>query len=294
MKTKATLPRVLPLLLAAALGAQEKKADTTKPKPATGSKSSKSTLTVPKSATGRSGRGINIGSLFGPTKDGVEGEHQKLSQQYMRATLGWHKARVDKMRAEGKQPASFSFGSVPKIIEEWAPQFMATAKKYKGKDAAMPFLGWCLYVDRRPHNKTTAAAIEALHAEPLSGPKCAATLARLANLEPVLGDDFDAHLARLFKSTKTDEVKAALFCARAKVRAGRKSTALAIADYKKVLELAPKTAFAESARGALNGLTILAIGMPAPEIEGKDLDGTPFKLSDYRGKAVMLSFWGHW
>ncbi|MCR9245427.1 MAG: redoxin domain-containing protein [bacterium] len=32
----------------------------------------------------------------------------------------------------------------------------------------------------------------------------------------------------------------------------------------------------------------------APEIEGVDFDGTRFRLSDYRGKVVMLDFWGHW
>jgi hypothetical protein len=34
----------------------------------------------------------------------------------------------------------------------------------------------------------------------------------------------------------------------------------------------------------------LAIGQTAPEIEGKDLDGCPLKLSDYRGKVVLLVF----
>jgi cytochrome oxidase Cu insertion factor (SCO1/SenC/PrrC family) len=37
-----------------------------------------------------------------------------------------------------------------------------------------------------------------------------------------------------------------------------------------------------------------AIGKPAPEIEGEDIDGNPFKLSDYRGKVVVLDFWGNW
>jgi hypothetical protein len=32
----------------------------------------------------------------------------------------------------------------------------------------------------------------------------------------------------------------------------------------------------------------------APEISGQDLDGAPFKLSDYRGKVVLLDFWGDW
>ena len=37
-----------------------------------------------------------------------------------------------------------------------------------------------------------------------------------------------------------------------------------------------------------------AFGRAAPEIEGQDLDGVRFKLSDYRGKVVVLDFWGNW
>lgn len=36
------------------------------------------------------------------------------------------------------------------------------------------------------------------------------------------------------------------------------------------------------------------LNTPAPEIEGVDLDGVRFKLSDYRGKVVLLSFSGEW
>ena len=48
---------------------------------------------------------------------------------------------------------------------------------------------------------------------------------------------------------------------------------------------------------AENGLFVmrhLSVGKVAPEITGQDIDGRPFKLSDYRGKVVMLSFWAHW
>jgi hypothetical protein len=38
----------------------------------------------------------------------------------------------------------------------------------------------------------------------------------------------------------------------------------------------------------------ILVGKPAPEIEGEDLDGKKFKLSDYRGKVVLLDFWGNW
>jgi hypothetical protein len=38
----------------------------------------------------------------------------------------------------------------------------------------------------------------------------------------------------------------------------------------------------------------LSVGKVAPDIEAEDIDGQKFKLSDYRGKVVLLDFWGHW
>lgn len=38
----------------------------------------------------------------------------------------------------------------------------------------------------------------------------------------------------------------------------------------------------------------LKVGEVAPDIVGEDLDGVKFKLSDYRGKVVLLDFWGYW
>jgi hypothetical protein len=38
----------------------------------------------------------------------------------------------------------------------------------------------------------------------------------------------------------------------------------------------------------------LSVGKVAPQIQGEDVDGKPFSLSDYRGKVVVLDFWGNW
>ena len=50
----------------------------------------------------------------------------------------------------------------------------------------------------------------------------------------------------------------------------------------------------EAAASALFELKNLSVGKVAPDIVGEDLDGTPMKLSDYRGKVVVLDFWGDW
>jgi hypothetical protein len=55
-----------------------------------------------------------------------------------------------------------------------------------------------------------------------------------------------------------------------------------------------KVALGELAERELFALRHLQPGKPAPEIEGEDIDGVKFKLSDYRGKVVLLDFWGHW
>jgi len=50
----------------------------------------------------------------------------------------------------------------------------------------------------------------------------------------------------------------------------------------------------DRAQAELRELRDLTVGKAAPEISGEDLDGVAFRLSDYRGKVVLLDFWGNW
>ena len=59
-------------------------------------------------------------------------------------------------------------------------------------------------------------------------------------------------------------------------------------------EFGDRTELKQMAEDTLFQFEHLSVGRIAPEIEGKDLDGESFKLSDYRGKVVMLDFWGNW
>jgi len=51
---------------------------------------------------------------------------------------------------------------------------------------------------------------------------------------------------------------------------------------------------ADNARPLRFQLSKLAVGKAAPEIEADDLDGVPFRLTQYRGKVVVLTFWATW
>jgi peroxiredoxin len=65
-----------------------------------------------------------------------------------------------------------------------------------------------------------------------------------------------------------------------------------ILNYLTVLERQPD--LRAPAAGAKYMMTSLSVGQAAPEITGRDLDGLPFSLSDYRGKVVLLMFSGDW
>jgi thiol-disulfide isomerase/thioredoxin len=55
-----------------------------------------------------------------------------------------------------------------------------------------------------------------------------------------------------------------------------------------------KRTLGQEAEARLDDIFNLAVGKPAPEIEGTTVEGKPLKLSDYKGKVVALVFWGTW
>jgi RNA polymerase sigma factor (sigma-70 family) len=50
----------------------------------------------------------------------------------------------------------------------------------------------------------------------------------------------------------------------------------------------------DAAKRGLFALRHLGLGKTAPDVEGEDLDGKRFQLSEYRGRVVVLVFCGHW
>lgn len=54
------------------------------------------------------------------------------------------------------------------------------------------------------------------------------------------------------------------------------------------------TPIATQAKKDLQDSEVRGIGKITPEIKGEDIDAKEFKISDYRGKVVLLDFWGHW
>jgi hypothetical protein len=52
--------------------------------------------------------------------------------------------------------------------------------------------------------------------------------------------------------------------------------------------------YSQAAAGLLFALENLAVGKPCPDFQANDAEGASFKLSDYKGKVVLVDFWGFW
>lgn len=80
---------------------------------------------------------------------------------------------------------------------------------------------------------------------------------------------------------------------RDRVRAEAKKTLRTVVDKYADVDAGRRNA-GDWASGVLFEVEHLAVGLPVPDLEGEDLEGAAFKLSDYRGKVVFLDFWAHW
>jgi thiol-disulfide isomerase/thioredoxin len=67
-----------------------------------------------------------------------------------------------------------------------------------------------------------------------------------------------------------------------------------VSSYADVRRFGRHPTIGELAKTALADLRTVGIGKPAPDLDGMDLDGKPLRLSDYRGKVVVVAFWATW
>ena len=80
----------------------------------------------------------------------------------------------------------------------------------------------------------------------------------------------------------------------AKAEQGFEAVLRDYADCPRLMKDSDPRTLGQEAQQELYELRYLRVGKLAPEVEGEDVDGRRFKLSDYRGKVVMIDFWGDW
>jgi thiol-disulfide isomerase/thioredoxin len=101
-------------------------------------------------------------------------------------------------------------------------------------------------------------------------------------------------LRKVAEKSPDPEVRGTATLALAKRLAGSNHTAEAEKLLEQLLKDKQLAKLHGSAKDVLFDLQHLAVGKVVPEVEGVDLDDKAMKLSDYRGKVVMLVFWATW
>jgi hypothetical protein len=187
----------------------------------------------------------------------------------------------------------------------FARRFLEAAAVHAGTESAIPYLVWV--VQRGPEPLATAAMTTLMDAH-VASPEVRLAVARIGGLKHVFGAEQSLRwLDRVLAQSRDPHVLAQAHYTRAAMHVGTRAVATsdelrrnAIAHLDQARELLAKVP--KDAARALVGLVDdlldearrLEPGLPAPDIEGTDLDGVPFKLSDFRGKVVLLDFWGDW
>jgi hypothetical protein len=176
--------------------------------------------------------------------------------------------------------------------QKYAPKFLEVAKKFPSDPAAYDALAWvCGNAAGSAEGKEATAIVLKDHIKN----------EKLGVLTPHLGagPDGEKTLRRIVAESPHKDVQGFATLRLAQLlKEGNKAEAIklfeqVIAKYADVKFY--DGAIGKMAKGELNELRgLLEVGKPALEIAGEDIDGTKFKLSDYRGKVVMLDFWGHW
>jgi hypothetical protein len=236
----------------------------------------------------------------------------------------------DALRAEMRQASDDFMKSLPRAddgsitgtdedfardpVPGFLPRFLELGRRAGATEAGARALETALSLAGRARDQGGGREVqreiaELLLARFVDTPHMARAAGAFGSLRYSLGSaEAEGYLRRTLEGTTVPDVKAAATFELARVLhdteltpgeshmngTPRTDPAPARALFEALLRDHPDSEPAKRAKGFLFELDHLQVGMVAPDIEAVDQDGMPFKLSDYRGKVVLLVFWGFW
>jgi hypothetical protein len=227
-------------------------------------------------------------------------ELQQIKSEFESARKNFEKAYEAAKTDEERQKASELYPQGPK----YAPRVLAVAKKAEGTPVELEALLWVL--DQAYYDQTIAThAVDILLRRYAESKEIAPAIRRMTYSQATNTETF---LRKVIEKNPNQNVKGAATFTLAcylKDNHGAQHTnnpkeaeelfEKVISDYSGKQDPGTDAEdLATQAKKQLYELRNLAIGKVAPEIEGEDVEGKKFKLSDHRGKIVVLDFWGDW
>ncbi len=228
-----------------------------------------------------------------------EAAYQELARGLQKAIEEWRADAKKKAEQAQKSGAPMVAMSMRPPTAEFVAKAQQLAAQFAGQDAAIPFL---TFVCKNATSERDAVkqALQTLTKDHSESPQIVAVLPflEMAAVRFNAFADVRKLLDEVVVGTALVDVKAQALIARGTLRlmaaANDADRAAAKADLKAVAEITENADLLGEAAGVLFELENLQVGCKAPDIVAKDTEGVEFKLSDYRGKVILLDFWGFW
>jgi len=185
---------------------------------------------------------------------------------------------------------------------EFRGEFEAFARQHEGQDIAVPALLWVFRIAQDKDGKL--GVLRTLSELYMESPGMSDVASELRYASDTLGADaVRKTLGDIVEFSSHEKARGtalyvlgSVLLSEAKTEAekseGRKCLERVIAEFGQVATRGGT--LGQEAEGWLFELDHLQIGMLAPDFEAVDENGTKWKLSDYRGKVVVVDFWGYW
>ena len=242
---------------------------------------------------------VSLAVFIGTSRAGEDKQtSQSPAEAYKALVARYRKAQTDFFKAyraakTQEEKLRVFRESYPKPAD-FARQFMKIAEEHPDDPAAVQALVWV--ITRAGSTQEGRKALTIFMNRHLNDPKAGEVCLSLVYSSHESAEDL---MRAVLKENKDRRAQGLACYALAQYLQRHRKTKEAEELFERVAkEFGDITAYGrplgDRAKGALNEIRNLAIGKMAPEIEGEDIDGKRFKLSDYRGKVVVLDFWGHW
>jgi hypothetical protein len=217
----------------------------------------------------------------------------------MSAIVAEWRAVISEARAASEAGDKEAMDAIPMRpdFSALAPKFEQAAADYAGSDDAVAFLMWMLTQGGEDAGKKAIVTLTSAHAG-------SALLAEYGGMFPNLDRMCSEEAAQAFIAAVKAENKnidVIGWVTLTQLGDTVNNAELDSDEYKsarkELLGIAEKVESDElrdKIQGSIDLREKFGEGVVSPDIEGIDLDGTDFKLSDYKGKIVFLDFWGDW
>ncbi|NOT29577.1 MAG: redoxin domain-containing protein [Planctomycetes bacterium] len=231
-------------------------------------------------------------------------ELQSIQQEYDQEFAELLKAA--KALGDDKQAAALFEEFQKTLVPEFAERFALVARAHPGTEDA--FEGWSRVIDLSSQGlsgERTAEALGALTRDFLTSEKLESLAINLRFEASVVGEERSIEaLRKLAAGSPHRKVQAAAWYSLAAVLGEeRKPDDPRLAEAQQVLarlasyddvEALDGRSYAKAAAALRFALEHLRPGQLCPDFKAVDAEGAGFQLSDYKGKVVLIDFWGFW